>query len=194
MLENGQKDALHSTVPSSKKFMAKHWCAMAEADTKAIMKSIHGPGCVFLRQHLTPEGVDISELRAEIPVTWEFIRQLSKKKWKTEVQITTAFDHLSEAHAHMSSYAANMSSLAKIADPDTFQALLNGMAQPLIEVNIQECFLNPVMEQQPQTTAKECLEKLEKVLVPQAGAACLKREPSYGPTRLLVVALWLRLK
>ena len=33
-----------------------------------------------------------------------------------------AFDHLSEAHAHMSSYAANMSSLAKIADPDTFQA------------------------------------------------------------------------
>ena len=38
------------------------------------------------------------------------------------------------------------------------------------------------------------MEKLEKVLLPCASAACLKREPRYGPTRLLAVALWLRLK
>ena len=34
------------------------------------------------------------------------------------------FDHLLEAHAHMSSFVANMSSLAKIADPKTFDMVM----------------------------------------------------------------------
>ena len=84
-----------------------------------------------------------------------------------------AFNHLSEAHACMSSYAANMSSLAKIADPDTFQAVLKATAHPLIQVNIPEWFLNPISEPQPQTTSKERVEKLQKVLLLRADAACL---------------------
>ena len=126
MLENDWKDAFGQTVTSLKCLMAKHWRAMAEADIETIMKSVHDPGCMFLQQHLTPEGVYVTEPRAEIPVAWEFLRQLPEKKGKTEVRelITMAFDNLSEAHGHISSYAANMSSLTKIMDPDTFQAVL----------------------------------------------------------------------
>ena len=136
------------------------------------------------------------EPMAEIPVAWEFIRQLPEKKCKTEVKelITTAFDHLSEAHTHMSSYAVNMSSLTKITDPDMFQAVLKATAHPLIQVNIPDRYLNPVEEPQLMTTAEERLQKLEKVLLLRAGAACLVREPRYGLTGLLATAVWLHLK
>ena len=166
---------------------------MAEADVETIMKSVHDLGCMFLWQHLTPEGVDVTEPRAEIPVAWEFLRQLLEKKRKTEVRelITTAFDHLSKAHGHMSSYTANMSCLTKITDPDTFQAVLKATTHPLIQVNIPERYLNPVAEPQPQTTLEERMEKLQKVLLPRSSAACLAQEPRYGQTKLLAVVLWL---
>ena len=56
----------------------------------------------------------------------------------------TAFDHLSEAHTHMSSYAMNMSSVAKIADLETFDAVLKVTVRPLIQINIPERFLSPI--------------------------------------------------
>ena len=169
---------------------------MAKADVDVVMKAVHNPGCVYLRQHLTPEGINVMEPMAEIPVAWEFIRQLPKKKHKTEVKelITTAFDHLSEAHTHMSSYAVNMSSLTKIMEPDMFQVVLKSTAHPLIQVNIPDRYLNPVEEPQLMTTAEERLQKLEKVLLLRAGAACLVREPRYGLTGLLATAVWLHLK
>ena len=94
----------------------------------------------------------------------------------------------------MSSYVVNMSSLAKITDPDTFQAVLKATACPLIQVNIPDRYLNLVEEPQLKTTVEERLQKLEKVLLPRAGAACLVRELRYGPTRLLAAAVWLHLK
>ena len=139
MLENNWKDALRQMVTSPKHLMAKHWRAMAEADIEAMMKAVHDLNCVFLQQ-LTPEGVDITEPRAKIPVAWEFLRQLLEKKRKIKVKelITMAFDHLSKAHVHMSLYTTNMSSLTKIMDPDTFQVILKATACPLIQVNIPE--------------------------------------------------------
>ena len=77
---------------------------MAEADVEVVMKSIHDPSCVYLCQHLTTEGIDVTELAMEVPEGWTFIRQLPEKVWKTEVWelIVTCLDHLSEVHAHMS--------------------------------------------------------------------------------------------
>ena len=90
------------------------------------MWSIHDPSCVYLHQHFTTEGVDVAELVTDIPEGWTFLRQLPKKVWKTEVWelIVTCFNDLLEAHAHMSSFMANMSSLAKIADPETFNMVM----------------------------------------------------------------------
>ena len=124
------KDALRSTIMSLKKLMVKHWWQMAEADVEVVLKSIHDPSCVYLHQHLTTQGVNVMELATEVPEGWTFLRQLPEKVQKTEVQelIVTCFNHLLEGHTHMSSFAAKMSSLAKIANPKTFDMVMKAAA------------------------------------------------------------------
>ena len=102
------------------------------------------------------------------------------------------FDHLSEAHAHMSLFAANISSLAKIADPETFDMVMKAAARLMIQVNVPECYLSPVQDPPLKTTAEECLSWLEKVILPWPTS--LTQEPWYRPTRLLAAAVWLHLK
>ena len=126
LLVDDCKDALRSTVTSLKKLMVKHWQQMAEANMDAVLKSIHDPSCIYLPQHLTTKGINMMEPVTEVPEGWTFLRQLPKKVWKTEVWelIMMCFNHLLEAHTHMSSFAANMSSLAKIANPETFNMVM----------------------------------------------------------------------
>ena len=89
----------------------------------------------------------------DVPEGWTFLRQLPKKVWKTEVWelIVSCFDHLSEAHTHMSSFAANISSLAKITNPKTFDMVMKAVARPMIQVNIPEHYLSP----RPRSTPKD---------------------------------------
>ena len=142
---------------------------MAEADVEVVMRLIHDPSCIYLHQHLTTEGIDMMEPATEVPEGWTFIRQLPEKVWKTEVWelIVMCFDHLLEVHAHMSSFAANMSSLAKIADPKTFDMVMKAAARPMIQINILEHYLSPVQDPPPKMTAEKRLSWLEKVLLPQ---------------------------
>ena len=151
LLADNQKDALRSTITSLKKLMVKHWCWMSEADVEVIMKSIHDPSCVYLCQHITTKGVDVTEPVTEIPEGWTFLRQLPEKTRKAEVQemIVMCFDHLSEAHTHMSSFAANMSLLAKIYNPKMYDMVLRVAARPMIQVNIPECYLSLVQDPPP---------------------------------------------
>ena len=130
LLADDCKDALRSTVMSLKKLMVKHWQQMAEADMEVVLKSIHDPSCIYLHQHLTTKGLNVMEPVTEVPEGWTFLRQLPKKVWKMEVWelIVMCFNDLSEAHAHMSSFVVNMSSLAKIADPETFDMVMKAAA------------------------------------------------------------------
>ena len=157
LLAEDCKDALRSTVMSLKKFMVKHLWQMAEADVEVVLKSIHDPSCVYLHQHLTTKGVNMTEPVTEVPEGWTFLRQLPEKVWKMEVQelIVTCFDHLSEVHTHMSSFVANMSSLAKITDPETFVMVMKAAAQPMIQINILEHYLSLVQDPPLKTTAEE---------------------------------------
>ena len=168
LLADDRKDALRSTVMSLKKLMVKHWRQMAKADVDVVLQSIHNSNCVYLCQHLTTEGVDVAEPATDVPEGWTFLRQLPKKVWKMEVRelIVMCFDHLSEVHTHMSSFTANISSLAKIANPETFDMVMKAAARPMIQVNIPECYLSPVQDPPPKTTAEECLSQLEKVVLP----------------------------
>ena len=133
---------------SLKKLMVKHWHQMSEANVEVVMKSIHDPSCMYLCQYLTTEGVDITELVTEIPEGWMFIRQLPEKIRKAEVweMIVMCFNHLSEVHAHMSSFVANMSLLAKICDPEMFDMLLKAVARLMIQINIPEHYLSLVQD------------------------------------------------
>ena len=47
---------------------------------------------------------------------------------------------------------ANLSSLAKITDQQTFQMVLKATVRPLMQVNMPEHFLNPVEDTKPQTS------------------------------------------
>ena len=163
---------------SLKKLMAKHWHQMSEADVEVIMKSIHDPSCVYLHQHLTTEGIDVPEPATEIPEGWIFLRQLPEKTRKAEVweMIVMCFDHLSEVHAHMSSFAANMSSLGKICDSEMYDMVLRVAARPMIQVNVPARALPESGARPPQKmTTEERLTRLEKVLLPRA--ARLTGEP-----------------
>ena len=126
LLVDDCKEALRSNVTSLKKLMVKHWWQMAEANVEVVLKSIHDPSCIYLCQHLTTKGINVTEPATEVPEGWNFLRQLPKKVWKIEAQelIVTCFDHLSEVHTDMSSFVANMSSLAKIANPETFDMVM----------------------------------------------------------------------
>ena len=196
LLADDRKDVLWSTIASLKKLMVKHWCQMSEANIEVVMKSIHDPSCVYLHQHLTTKGVDMTEPSIEIPEGWTFFRQLPKKKRKAKVQemIILCSDHLSEAHAHMSMFAANMSLLVKICDPETYDMVLKATARLMIQVNIPEHYLNPVQDPPLKTNTEERLVCHEKVLLPRANEACLVKEPRFRPTRLLTAAIWLQLK
>ena len=151
LLVDDRKDALRSTLTSLKKLMVKHWCQMSEADIEVIMKTIHDPSCMYLHQHLTTEGVDVTKPATEIPEGWTFLRQLPEKMRKAKVQemIVSCSDHLLEVHAHMSSFAANMSSLVKICDPETYDMVLKVAARPMIQVNIPEHYLSPIQDPHP---------------------------------------------
>ena len=60
LLVDNHKDALRSTVTSLKKLMVKHWWQMAEANMDVVLKSIHNPSCIYLCQHLTTKGIDMT--------------------------------------------------------------------------------------------------------------------------------------
>ena len=66
LLVDDHKDALRSTITYLKKLMVKHWWQKVEADVDVVLKSIHNPSCVYLHQHLTTEGVDVTELATEV--------------------------------------------------------------------------------------------------------------------------------
>ena len=99
----------------------------------------------------------MTELATEVPEGWTFLRQLPKKVQKTEVWelIVMCFDHLSEVHAHMSSFVANMSSLAKITDPKTFDMVMKAAAQPMIQINVPEHYLSLVQDPPLKMTREE---------------------------------------
>ena len=121
---------------------------MSEADIEITMKLIHDPSCMYLCQHLTTEGIDVTEPATEIPEGWTFLRQLPEKIRKAEVweMIVMCFNHLSEVHTHMSSFVANMSLLAKICDPEMYDMVLKVIGRPMIQVNIPEHYLSPVQD------------------------------------------------
>ena len=100
---------------------------------------------------------NVRELATKVPEGWTFLRQLPEKVWKTEVWqlIVMCFNHLSEAHAHMSSFAANMLSLAKIADPKTFDMGMKAAAQLMIQFNLLEHYLSLVQDPSLKMTAEE---------------------------------------
>ena len=90
--------------------------------------------------------------------------------------------------------AANLSSLAKVTDWETLKLIMKSAVWPLIQMNVPEGFLDPVKDKEPQMSEEELAEKIQKTTLPRLKAACFKHEPKNRPTRILAVAVWLKLK
>ena len=107
--------------------------------------------------------------------------------------IISLFDHLSEAHAHMSTVVVNLSLLGKIMDPGTFKIILHASIHLMVQLSIPKRFLDlrrdPEIDQSPQLM----ISKVECDILPMSNKVVLAREPVNGPTRLLCVVVWLRL-
>ena len=190
------KDAFQKTVTSLKKVMVKHWGGMAEADVSNMVKTIRDLSCLHLHQFLVTGITEVTEPASDIPEGWEFLKSLLEKTRKHEEHqlIISTFDHISEAMAHASMVAANISALGKIMDPQMFNLVLKAAARPLVQINIPERYLSLVQDPKPASTADEVRQKLEKKLLPHSNSASIVHEPKNSPTRLLVAALWLWLR
>ena len=82
----------------------------------------------------------------------------------------------------MSSFvAANMSSLVKICDPETYDMVLKVTARPMIQVNIPEHYLSPVQDP-PEDNHRRKVGTSSKGFASPGESACLvQREPRFGP-------------
>ena len=79
LIHKDKKDALGMTIRNFIKLVVKQWETMGDADVDVVLHTIKDPAAVYLRQHLTREGVDVFNPPDEIPSGPEIIRQLPKR-------------------------------------------------------------------------------------------------------------------
>ena len=144
---------------------------------------------------MTARGVKVVDPPEELPSGQEFLRQLPEQaRWAEETAfIVDIFSHAAQAHEHLSEVCANVTALAKITDKTTLMLVINRAVRLLVQLNIPKGFLNPVEDKKAMTSEEEKREKVRKTVLPIPDATCLKYEPRNGPTRILTVAVWLKM-
>lgn len=106
--------------------------------------------------------------------------------------IIMLFDHTSEAHAHMSSAAANIPALEKIVDLETLKLILRVSVHPMVQLAIPERFLDLIHNPDVETLRSATMQiKQDLLLIPTR--PCLVREPDNGLMCLLCAVVWLKL-
>ena len=115
-----------------------------------------------------------------------------KRSHEVQMMIINTMDHASAAWSQSSQLAVNLSSLSKIANPETFRLVLKACTPPLIQVNILARYLNLVEQPKPQTMAEKHLEMLQNHILPREKMAVMEREPENGATCLLAAAIHLK--
>ena len=115
-------------------------------------------------------GIEVTEPASDVPEGSEFLQSLPEKTRKHEEWqlIISTFNHISEAIAHASMAAANISALGKITDPQTFDLVLKAAVRLLVQINIPERYLSPVQDPKPASTADKVQQKLERKLLPHS--------------------------
>ena len=99
-------------------------------------------------------------------------------RWAEETAfIVDIFEHVAQAHEHLSEVCANVSALVKVMDKATLLSVINGAVCPLVQLNIPEGFLNPIEDKKAKTTEEERMEKVQKMVLPIPNAPCLAHEP-----------------
>ena len=173
LLKEDQKDVLVVTVQTLKRHMVKSWDQMAAAKVNAVMRTIHEPTCVTLCQSLEEGRVTVVDPDKDMPTGQQVLLKLPLQKSAMKDHVITLFDSLSVATDHLSTAFANLSSLVKICNKETFRIILTGSACSLVQINILENFLNPVAMLVPSKEGEEQLKKICASLLPRPSAPVL---------------------
>ena len=107
--------------------------------------------------------------------------------------IINTFDHTSEALAHLSSMAVNISLLAKITYRDMLHTVIRVAARPMVVECARTVPQSTERSENENYRERKALQGGEMVL-PRHDMACIVHEPKNGPMRISAVALWLKLK
>ena len=132
----------------------------------------------------------------DVPTGCNMVGKLSQTKKLSQPAIDNAislFNHLSEAHAHMSTGTANLSLIGKIVNAEKFLMILRVSIRPMVQLMIPECLLNPIWDPYADTLRDTMMHKIEQDLLPKGDKPILAKEPDNEPTRLLCAVLWIKL-
>ena len=156
---------------------------MGDADVDVILRSIKDPTALYLQQHLMAGGIEVVDPPEELPSGQEFIRQLPEWARRAEEMafIIDIFNHVAQAHEHLSEVCANVSALAKVTDKATLLSVINGAVHLLVQLNISEGFLNPIEDKKAKTTEEEKREKVWKTVLPVPNSPQTSKWPNPHP-------------
>ena len=143
-----------------------------------ILDCFRDKRCLALKQSLQEEGVRDTDTDEEIPAGDVIASGLqgAEKLLQDSIRIIVSlFDHVSEAHAHLATVAAHLSSLGKILDKDNFQLILKAAVRPLVQLNIPERYLDPLLDKPVDTSRGNLQKKIRKDLLPMNDHPCIQR-------------------
>ena len=121
------KDVMLSMVNSLKRSITTQFKHICPADVEVVMRTVKDTRCLTLRQSMEADQVHETDPDGNIPSGREVVLKLvqEKKLLQSAIDnIISLFDHLSEAHTHISMAVANLSYLGKITDLVTFKTIL----------------------------------------------------------------------
>ena len=129
--------------------MVSQFEQMRMADPEVVLHTIKDNRCLALKRSLEEDTLQATDPKDNILSGQQIIRLIMQEEKLMRLaidMIITLFDHRSEALAHLSSAAANISSLAKIVDSDTLKLIMRASIRPLVQMTIPERFLDPIRD------------------------------------------------
>ena len=195
MLRNNDKEALETTIKNVKRHIEGMWGDMTGARVDVTVLTIKDPACTLLRESIDQDPVTTSDPNEDIPMGEDVLKTIPEAQKKTvKEDCINLFESLCTATQHISIAMANLASLAKNTDPETFRIILKASARPLVQINLSDEILDPTHDKptKPQQEAREGRTKQD--ILPDANNARLKREPANSSTRLLTAAIYVKLR
>ena len=89
---------------------------------------------------------------------------------------------------------ANLASLARNSDPETFRIILKSSVRPLVQLNLSDDILDPTCDKPAKPQQKAHKEMIKKDILPDPNNSRLKKEPANSSTCLLTAAIYVKLR
>ena len=101
---------------------------------------------------MNQDPVTTSDPDEDIPTGEDVLKTIPEaQKQKVKEDCINLFESLSVATHHISIAMANLASLPKNTDPETFRIILKASAQPLVQINLSDVILDPTHDKPTKT-------------------------------------------